>query len=140
MERFALEALRNAASLSLPFAEAARMALAPLAADDLAPSAPDDLAPSAAAATDDDGSSAVDEAVKTWLWLDARLGSHLAGNHVAARGSAAMGAALLRAVVVGHMAPNIPTLSPHIYLPLLIPPPSSPPFCARRYKPAESRS
>jgi|AntAceMinimDraft_1070359.scaffolds.fasta_scaffold82819_1 hypothetical protein len=93
VEAFALEALRNAASLSVPFVEAARMAFAPLAA------------PSAVAAggistdsTDDEAARGIDAAVRTWLWLDARLSAHLAGNAVASRASTATGAAMMRAV------------------------------------------
>ena len=57
MEQYAIEALRAAASLSLPFVEAARMTMAPLAA----------------VASDGDGSAgdgaAVDEAVEAWRRL-----------------------------------------------------------------------
>ena len=88
---FALEALCNTASLSLPFVEAARMALEPLTAGHKTD----------VSIANDGLDVGVDNAVKTWLWLDVRFGAYLAGNHVAARASAAMGAALIRAVTAG---------------------------------------
>lgn len=93
VETFAIEACRNAASMSIPFVEAARYTFAPLAKK-RATGTPG-TGTDARSVSDADAISA---AVATWRSLDDRAGACLAGNRVASRASAATGAALLRAV------------------------------------------
>ena len=93
VETFAIEACRNAASMSIPFVEAARYTFAPLAKK-RATGTPG-TGTDARAVSDADAISA---AVATWRSLDDRAGACLAGNRVASRASTATGAALLRAV------------------------------------------
>ena len=93
VETFAIEACRNAASMSIPFVEAARYTFAPLAKK-RATGTPG-TGTDARSVSDADAISA---AVATWRSLDDRAGACLAGNRVASRASTATGAALLRAV------------------------------------------
>ena len=97
VETFAIEACRNAASMSIPFVEAARYTFSPLAKK-RATGTPGTGTPGtgtdARAVSDADAISA---AVATWRSLDDRAGACLAGNRVASRASTATGAALLRA-------------------------------------------
>ena len=98
VETFAVEACRNAASMSIPFVEAARYTFAPLAKK----RATTGTATATATGTDGGARSvsdadSVSAAVATWRSLDDRMGACLAGNHVASRASTATGAALLRA-------------------------------------------
>lgn len=93
VETFAIEACRNAASMSIPFVEAARYTFAPLAKK-RATETPG-TGTDARSVSDADAISA---AVATWRSLDDRAGACLAGNRVASRASTATGAALLRAV------------------------------------------
>ena len=103
VETFAIEACRNAASMSIPFVEAARYTFSPLAKK-RATETPGTETPGtetpgtgtdARAVSDADAISA---AVATWRSLDDRAGACLAGNRVASHASTATGAALLRAV------------------------------------------
>ena len=93
VETFAIEACRNAASMSIPFVEAARYTFAPLAKK-RATGTPG-TGTDARSVSDADAISA---AVAAWRSLDDRAGACLAGNRVASRASTATGAALLRAV------------------------------------------
>ena len=103
VETFAIEACRNAASMSIPFVEAARYTFSPLAkkraTETLGTETPGTETPGtgtdARAVSDADAISA---AVATWRSLDDRAGACLAGNRVASHASTATGAALLRAV------------------------------------------
>ena len=104
VETFAVEACRNAASMSIPFVEAARYTFAPLAKTKTRATETGtetgtgtDADAAARSVSDADYADAVSAAVATWRSLDDRMGACLAGNHVASRASTATGAALLRA-------------------------------------------